>query len=94
MKSADSLSKGQTYASIFLNIFKSPSRAVVMTSFEQYNVGRHAYQQNTWMVNLNGVGVWSQSGTAVKEEQLNVANPSVSQQGNVLVAAYNMYVRL
>lgn len=91
MNSFDTFSKGQAYASIFLNLFKSPSQSIVMTSFEQYNVGRHAYQQNSWMVNMNGVGIWSQSGTALKEEQLNMRNPSVTQKGNVLVAAYNMY---
>ena len=90
MDTFDTLSKGQAYTSIFLNIFKSPSRAVVMTSFDRYNVGRHAYQQNTWMVNLSGVGIWSQSGVFLDLERINISNPAVTQQGNILLAVYYM----
>jgi hypothetical protein len=90
MNAFDTLSKGQSYTSIFLNIFKSPSRSVVMTSFDRYNVGLHAFQQNTWMVNLNGVGVWSQSGVFRDMERINISNPAVTQQGNILLAVYYM----
>jgi hypothetical protein len=90
MDAFDNLSKGQAYTSIFLNLFKSPSRSVVMTSFDRYNVGRHAFQQNTWMVNMNGVGIWSQSGAFRDMEIINISNPAVTQQGNILLAVYYM----
>jgi hypothetical protein len=90
MDTFDTLSKGQAYTSISLNIFKSPSRSVVMTSFDRYNVGRHAYQQNTWMANLNGVGIWSQSGVFLDLERLNISNPAVTQRDNILLAVYYM----
>lgn len=90
MDTFSTLSKGQAYSSIFLNIFKSPSRSVVMTSFDRYNVGKHAFQQMSWMVNLHGVGIWTQSGVLFDQERINISNPSVTQQENILVAAYYM----
>jgi hypothetical protein len=90
MDTFETLSKGQAYTSISLNLFKSPSRSVVMTSFDHYNVGRHAYQQNTWMANLNGVGLWSQSGVFLDLERLNISNPAVTQRDNILLAVYYM----
>lgn len=92
MDSFQNFSKGQAYTSIYLNVFKSPSKSVVMTSFDRYNVGRHAYQQNTWMVNMNGVGIWSQSGVFYDFERINISNPAVTQQGNILVAVYYMLI--
>ncbi len=84
------LSKGQTYCNVVFNLYKSPSRSVVMTSFDRYNVGRQAYQQLPWMVNMAGVGLWSQSGILFDHESLNISNPAVTQQENILVAVYYM----
>jgi hypothetical protein len=91
MKQVNHFSTGQNYTKVFLNVYKSPSRAVVMTSFENYNVGKQAYQQMPWMVNLDGVGIWSQSG---KRLGVNVYGPSVKQDGNILLAVYCMYLFL
>jgi hypothetical protein len=90
MQMADGLSKGQNYTRIFLNVFKSPSRRVVMTSFDNYNVGRQAYQQMCWMINLDGVGIWSQSGIVFGVECVNICGPAVVQKDNVLLVVYNM----
>ena len=53
---------GQNYSDITLNVYKSPSGKVVMSSFDRYNVNLRSYQQNPWMVNFAGAPLWSQSG--------------------------------
>lgn len=88
MRQVHHFSTGQNYTKIILSVYKSPSRAVIMTSFQNYNVGRQAYQQIPWMVNFDGVGIWSQSG---KRLGVNVCGPSVKQDQNILLAVYCMY---
>lgn len=63
----------------------------MLSSFEAYNVGLCGYQQNPWMANVSGVGVWSGSGKMKKLNIFEIANlygPHVSQKGRLLVAAY------
>ena len=62
MESYNSLSSGQNYTGIELNIFKSRNGKVVMSSFENFNVNLRSYQQNPWMANIAGAPMWSQSG--------------------------------
>lgn len=83
-------SKGQNYTNISLSVYKSPTRKVVMTSFPEFNVGFRGYQQMPWMVNFDGVGIWSQSGDITKEYH-NIYGPSVKQHHNVLLVIYAMY---
>lgn len=91
MNLADHYSKGQNYtAAIVQNTYKSPSRAIIMTSFDEYNVSYHAYQQMHWMVNLNGVGIWSQSGGSGDQKFTNIYGPAVTQERNILLVMYDM----
>jgi hypothetical protein len=62
----------------------------VLTSFERFYPGFQAYQQMPWMANVDGVGVWSQSGISLGVEGINISNPLVSQKENILVAVYSM----
>ena len=63
----------------------------MLSSFEAYNVGFCGYQQQPWMANISGIGVWSGSGNLQRLSMFDVSNlysPYVSQQGKVLIAAY------
>ena len=83
-------SKGQNYTGINLNLYKAPG-GLMLSSFEAYNVGLCGYQQNPWMANVSGVGVWSGSGKMKKLNIFEIANlygPHVSQKRKLLVAAY------
>lgn len=91
MESFDHYSHGQAYCSIELNLYKSPSKRVVLSSFDTYNVGRALYQQVPWMANVAGVPVWSESGRGSKTGLTNTYAPSVTQKGNILIAAYVRY---
>lgn len=85
-------SKGQNYTKIWLSIYKSPTRKIIMTSFREYNVGLQAYQQMPWMVNFDGIGIWSQSGQLLGHECINVYGPSIKQYHNILLVVYAMYI--
>lgn len=87
MSQCSHYSKGQNYTKICLNTFKSPTRKIVMTSFDRYNVGYQAYQQMPWMVNLNGVGIWSQSGNILGH---NTYGPAITQNYNIMLVVYCM----
>jgi len=90
MKYYDHYSAGQNYSGITLNVYRTPSRDVLITSFELYNVGLQSYQQNPWMINLDGIPLWAQSGGGLGANCLNSYCPAVSQNGNILVCAYVM----
>ena len=81
----------RSYVNVKRNLFKSPSQSVVLSSFEQYNVGSHSYQQFPWCANINGVGLWTDSG--VKEANGRwkfIGGPNISQFENVLVAVHSV----
>ena len=63
MRSYSSLSSGQNYTDIVLNVYKSQNHKVVLSSFESFNVNLRSFQQNPWMANIAGAPLWSQSGT-------------------------------
>lgn len=65
MSSFSSYASGQNYTAVTLNIYRTPLRDIVMTSFDRYNINLRAYQQNPWMVNFDGAPLWSQSGKSV-----------------------------
>jgi hypothetical protein len=54
--------QGQVYTGIKLKVYKQPKHGLVMTSFQQFNPHYCGYQQLPWMVNVDGVPVYSQSG--------------------------------
>lgn len=60
-----------------------------MTSFPEYNVGYKGYQQMPWMVNFDGVGIWSQSGKLGKNYH-NICGPSIKQSQNILLGVYSL----
>lgn len=66
MQSYSSLSGGQNYTDIVLNVFKSQNHKVVLSSFEEFNVNLRSFQQNPWMANIAGAPLWSQSGNNLK----------------------------
>jgi hypothetical protein len=63
-----------------------------LSSFENFGGGVCGFQQQPWMANIDGVGVWSQSGE--KSQGLagfdmgNTHQPWISQKGSVLTALY------
>jgi hypothetical protein len=92
MKHYSTLSKGQMYTGIELNVFKHPQQQVVLTSFERFNPHCASFQQLPWIANVSGVGVWSQAGSG-SEACLNFGmtqthNPVVTQRGSLLIASY------
>ena len=90
MESYSSLSSGQNYTDIVLNVFKSDNKKIVLSSFENFNVNLRSFQQNPWMANIAGVPLWTQSGSLGKKiiPCINDFCPSVTQKGNLLLAVY------
>jgi len=91
--------EGQTYCGVVLNVYRDCPDAglggdggVILSSFERFNRRRASYQQVTWMANVGGVPIWSQSGKGVesisKHGVFNTHSPCVSQKGRLLVASY------
>ena len=80
------LAEGQNYTNITLNVFKSPSKDVTLTSFEKFNVRLTSYQQNSWVANVGGVAVWSQCGNG--GAIFSVYTPSVAQKQNIAIVLY------
>jgi hypothetical protein len=80
------------YVGVTLNVFKRRG-GLLLTSFEHFNLGACSFQQMPWMANIDGVGVWTQSGAGgeslVGFGMANTHNPAVSQQDGLLVAAYS-----
>lgn len=91
VKSYTHLSEGQSYAGITLNIFKKRG-GLLMTSFENYGNGSCNFQQLPWCVNIDGIGIWSQSGDGSESISgfgiINTHSPHIKQRGPLLVAAY------
>jgi len=89
--SLESWAAGQCYIDIKLNIYKD--HRLVLSSFEKFNGGTIGYQQMPWMINLDGVGIWSQSGKGSENiggfDVTNTHTPVVSQKHHVLVVAFS-----
>lgn len=87
----DRLSKGQIYSDVMFNAYKR-IEGLCMSSFEGFNVGKAGFQQLPWIVNLDGIGVWSESGSIgdilAGFMMTNTYSPNVVQKGGVLVCSY------
>jgi hypothetical protein len=85
-------SKGQQYTGIRLNVFKRNGEGLCLSSFERFNTQGCSFQQISWMANVSGVGVWSQSGQGLEGiggfGMSSTFNPSVTQRGSLLIASY------
>lgn len=74
------------------NLFKSPSRDVVLASFEKFNVGKQSYQQFPWCANVSGIGVWSDGGIIRSKngKWLPIGGACISQVENMVLIAHTM----
>lgn len=86
------IAAGQVYTGIALNVYKQPKHDLVLSSFHSFNAHVAAFQQQPWMANVSGMGVWSQAGSGsegvMKFGMTNTHNPIVTQKGSVLIASY------
>jgi hypothetical protein len=86
------ISRGQMYTDIALNVFKHPQQQLMLSSFENFNAHCASFQQLPWIANISGVGVWSQSGSGAESlmnfGMTNTHNPFIKQKGSVLIASY------
>jgi hypothetical protein len=85
-------STGQVYTDVTLNVFKR-AEGLCLSSFEGFNVGSAGFQQLPWCANLDGIGVWSESGqisdsVVGRDFMTNTHSPNVVQRGGVLVCSY------
>lgn len=86
------ISAGQVYTGISLNVYKKPKQNLALTSFAGFNPHVAAFQQQPWIANVSGMGVWSQAGSGsegiMKFGMTNTHNPAITQKGSVLIASY------
>lgn len=86
------ISKGQMYTDIELNVFKHPQQELLLSSFERFNPHCASFQQLPWIANVSGVGVWTQAGTGsdgfLNFGMTNTHNPVITQKGSLLIASY------
>lgn len=80
--------KGQSYLGLNMNIFKD--NRFVMSSLENFSPGISAFQQYPWMINFDGLPVFSRSGLGcIFTEQLsNFNNPDLLQTDNILMVTH------
>lgn len=85
-------SSGQLYTDFDLNVYKEPTRGLVLSSFELFNVHNAGFQQLPWMANVSGIPFWTQSGSGTEGVlgfgMHNTHNPAVQQRHGLLVATY------
>jgi hypothetical protein len=89
------LTRGQIYCDMNLNIYKKAG-GLCLSSFEKFNVGQVNFQQLPWIANIDGVGVWAQSGainsTVSGFALTNINAPYVTQRGSILLSSYKANV--
>ena len=81
--SSPTLSAGQVYVDAHLNVFKA-NHGLILSSFERFHAGSAGFQQLPWLVNIDGVGSWTQSGGkngVAKFPMLHTHQPNVTQRG-------------
>jgi hypothetical protein len=101
VKGAGQFTRGQVYAGVNLNVYRRPNAGLVMTSFQLFNPHVTGIQQLPWMINMNGVPIWSKSGPAfmgtheIFKQQVNAGsdennlhNPAVQQDQEMLLVSY------
>lgn len=85
------LARGQVYTNVLMSVYKRPG-GLCLSSFESFNVGDAGFQQLPWMANLDGVGVWSESGYigggVLNFTMTNSHSPNIVQRGGLLVCSY------
>jgi hypothetical protein len=101
MNKMEYYSAGQNYTDVVLNIYKTKQKKSILSSFDDYNSNLQCYQQVLWMANVEGIGVWSKSvpkpNNAVAYvskrlgDEICDVNPTVVQNGNILLAVYTRY---
>jgi hypothetical protein len=96
MKSAQQFSRGQMYCGIKLNLYRKPSVGLVMSSLDLFNPHVANFQQMPWMINLNGIPMWSKcgpqeisvAGIKIPFEVNNLHGPAAQQDGDTLLVTY------
>jgi hypothetical protein len=96
MKAVSQFSRGQMYCGINLNLYRNPSAGLVMSSMNLFNPHVANFQQMPWMINLNGVPMFSKCGPQkisiasikIPFEVNNIHGPAVQQDGNTLLVTY------
>ena len=53
----DHFKLGQRYTGIRMQVEKQHVHSIVLSSFEDYNVGNYSFQQKSWMANIGGVPI-------------------------------------
>ena len=91
------ISYGQMYCgfdttNVTMNVFKIAN--ICMTSFSDYNVTRIGYQQVPWMINFDGLPIFTRSGTGdvapTKKPELctNFNEPAIKHHGDTMLITY------
>jgi hypothetical protein len=96
MKTAQQFSRGQMYCGIKLNLYRKPNVGLIMSSLNLFNPHVANFQQMPWMINLNGVPVWSKCGPQeisvvgikIPFEVNNLHGPAAQQDGDTLLVTY------
>ena len=74
-----------------MNVYKRQG-GLCLSSFEDFNVGDAGFQQQPWIANLDGIGVWTESGYVgggvMNFNMTNSHSPKIVQKGELLVCSY------
>ncbi len=92
LKMNSHFSSGQVYFGMRLNLYKKGG--IVLSSFDRFNDRNANFQQLPWMLNLDGIPFWSQTGygedNVGKWSLIHTHSPCITQRENILVAAYTV----
>ena len=82
------LTQGQRYVDIKMKVHKADH--VCITSLDDFNVRQCGYQQVPWMINFDGLPIFSRSGCGEwgGQDCVNFNQPKVSQEGNLLMVTH------
>ena len=80
--------KGQSYLGLVMKVYKG--NRFVMSSLENFNPGISSFQQFPWMINFDGLPVFSRSGLGglFTEQLTNCINPNLLQSEDLLVVTH------
>jgi hypothetical protein len=82
--------KGQSYCGLSMQTYKKPSSGLILSSFKVFQPHTTtSFQQVSWMGNLAGIPLWSQSGRGNEKllgfDVFNTHNPAVLQAADILL---------
>jgi hypothetical protein len=85
--------KGQSYCGLSMQTYKKPSSGLILSSFKLFQPHTTtSFQQVSWMGNLAGIPIWSQSGRGNEKllgfDVFNTHNPAVLQAKDILLVTY------